>query len=458
MSILQRSNDWIDNPQHEKKLLWIRGPAGVGKSAIVQTLAEALSASGRLGATIFFSRPNGRSNPQKVFPTLAYQLATRDASYRAYISDLMVTDSRPLEVKAMKEQFRLLILEPFVQRGIRKGQGDILLAIDGLDECGGDLDHQPSGLPRHQGRTHEEIQTEMIELISAFVQNHPFVPLIWIIASRPETHLKASFFASRVKDSYIEEDIPIDSTEACKDVEKFLHSSFTAICERYPDHLNAETPWPSHDHFLQIATAAKGLFAFAQVVVRFIEDSRVGNPVTQLGYVLAAIAKLRKSQQSTHPLVALDAIYTAILERVPHEVINDTKRLLQIMIYCQRHNINVRDFTFVDMCNYLQISKVDAVTALRHLHSVVHFSRVKYIETSRPQLYHASFGDYLQDPSRSEMFATDKWQIDLGTLMRYYLHANYGECANSSGVGFFLTQSVKFKGSCLKKLPPISQS
>jgi hypothetical protein len=435
-NILQRANDWIDNPHREKKILWVCGPAGVGKSAIVQTLAESLSASGRLGATIFFSRPNGRADPQKVFPTLAYQLATRDPSYKAYVNDLMVTDSRPLEVKAMREQFRLLIVEPFSRRGLRSGQTDLLMAIDGLDECYGDgVDDDPSPT-RHRGRALEEVQREIIQLISAFVQNHPSVPLIWIIASRPETHLKATFFADGVKDSYVEEDIPIDSTEACEDVEKFLHSSFTEIREKYPDHIE-EPLWPSHEHFLQISRAARGLFVFAQVVIRFIEDTRVGNPVAQLGYVLAAISKSHKSSQSAHPLIILDAVYTAILDRIPRNVIDDTKRLLQVVIHCHRQNIQVSDFTFGDIRNYLNISKPDASSALRHLHSVISFPRVKDIDATRPRLYHASFGDYLEDPSRSDAHAIGKWQIDGERVGETYF-------LNGIGQGFFRVQYLLF--------------
>jgi hypothetical protein len=429
-SILQRANEWIDDPRREKKVLWVRGPAGVGKSAIVQTLAELLSPSGRLGATIFFSRPNGRSNSQKVFPTLAYQLATRDASYKAYINDLMITDSRPLELKAMKEQFQLLIVEPFVRRGLRKGQGDMLITIDGLDECDGDPIPDNLTPIQHRGRSIEEVQREIIRLISAFVQSHPSIPLIWIIASRPETHLKAIFFADGVKDGHIEEDIPIDSTEACEDVEKFLHSSFTTIRENFPDHIQ-QMPWPSHNIFLQIAKAAKGLFAFAQVVIRFIEDPRVGNPVAQLEYVLAAIAKLHKSQQSTHPLSALDAIYTAILDKVPHDVFHNTKCLLQIVLHCHRRTIKVSDFTFHNMCNYAQISIPAAVTALRHLHSVVHFPQVKDIGASRPRLYHASFGDYLEDSSRSHTYAIHKWPINNEKLVTAYLGSTPGQFTHS---------------------------
>ncbi|KAJ3564599.1 hypothetical protein NP233_g8194 [Leucocoprinus birnbaumii] len=50
-------------------LFWMKGPAGVGKSAIAQTCAEKLQRSGHLAAAFFFSI-NGRRNDSH--PLLPY--------------------------------------------------------------------------------------------------------------------------------------------------------------------------------------------------------------------------------------------------------------------------------------------------------------------------------------------------------------------------------------------------
>ncbi|KXN81507.1 hypothetical protein AN958_04504 [Leucoagaricus sp. SymC.cos] len=55
-------------------IYWMRGPAGVGKSAIAQTCVERVKEGGHLGAAFFFI--NGRSDPRRLFPTLAYPLST----------------------------------------------------------------------------------------------------------------------------------------------------------------------------------------------------------------------------------------------------------------------------------------------------------------------------------------------------------------------------------------------
>jgi len=61
---------WFHNKTRKKALLWLNGPAGVGKSAVIQTVAESLAESNSLGATLFFSGLNDRNDPQRVFTTV----------------------------------------------------------------------------------------------------------------------------------------------------------------------------------------------------------------------------------------------------------------------------------------------------------------------------------------------------------------------------------------------------
>ncbi|KAJ3570829.1 hypothetical protein NP233_g4141 [Leucocoprinus birnbaumii] len=442
ISILERTHKWIDNPQREKRLLWIRGPAGVGKSAIVQTVADSLSVSERLIASLFFSRPNGRSNPQRVFPTIAYQLASRHALYRAYIDEIRPPDSQPLEMRAMKEQFRLLIIEPLANRKLFDSAEDILIAIDGLDECDGDPGADDYDQSCHRRRTFKEVHREIIQLISSFVKTHPSIPVIWVIASRPESHITAVFGSNNVKGSYVEESILVDNEEARTDVEKFLNSSFEKIAEAYPDHIT-ETPWPAYGHFLQIAKAASGLFIFGEVVIRFINDPREGNPISQLNQVLAAIANLRQSGKN-NPLSALDVIYTAILSRIPPTRMENLKKMLPLMIYVHRKSISVGHYKFRNMYEHFDISREDAITSFNYLHSVIYFPRVKDIGKTQPQFYHASFRDYLEDPSRSGEYAAEEWNEDLTWCPSA---AVAGEVVN-------LSKSISWVHKLLERLSP----
>ncbi|KXN91464.1 hypothetical protein AN958_00726 [Leucoagaricus sp. SymC.cos] len=448
-TIIQRATEWLDNPLHERRLFWLRGPAGVGKSAIVQTLAEKLAAGSRLGASLFFSRPNRRTNPTQVFPSIAYQLAIQDPSYKEYITELMQKNPKSLE-KALSEQFRILIIEPFAQRRIRNGMEVWVVTLDGLDECGGD--------PVPNGRPSDRVQCEIVSMISSFVLTYlleckrvprrtglhlrsafqlpffaiimrnlpaffldmdyycyvtyPSVPLIWIIASRPETHLKTIFGDDAVKPSFWEEDVPVNSDEACLDVEKYLNAEFIRIKRSYPTHFD-ETPWPSNIQFLHITTAALGLFIFAEVVIRFVDSPTVKNPVAQLERILMALKKSNVS--SDNPLVALDLIYIEILSKLSPDVFQVAKRLIASFIFLDRNNYRGDLRTLRDICNFLNIPKDIALTSLNYLHSVLHFP--KDIGSTRPQFYHASFRDFLEDPTRSGEYAITPQDIGVGFFL-----------------------------------------
>ncbi|KAF9439764.1 hypothetical protein P691DRAFT_715761, partial [Macrolepiota fuliginosa MF-IS2] len=175
MRMLERMRTWFFHMDPQKAFLWIYGPAGVGKSAVVQTFAEALAAANRLGATLFFSRPNDRNDPKRVFITIAYQLAVRIPTYRTFVIEQIALDPELLE-KGMREQFKIFIVAPFVHRRIGQGREALGILLDGLDECEG---HGP--------------QCDIIRLISNFVRDYPDVPLVWVISSRPEPNISLTF-------------------------------------------------------------------------------------------------------------------------------------------------------------------------------------------------------------------------------------------------------------------------
>jgi len=65
-------------------MYWMRGPAGVGKSAIAQTCAEKLAENGHLGAAFFFTVKE-HNNPLWLFITIPYQLTNTLPDYRATV-------------------------------------------------------------------------------------------------------------------------------------------------------------------------------------------------------------------------------------------------------------------------------------------------------------------------------------------------------------------------------------
>ncbi|KAF9441135.1 hypothetical protein P691DRAFT_792000 [Macrolepiota fuliginosa MF-IS2] len=336
-----------------------------------QTVAEKLFDQGRLGASLFFSQTNGRRDPRRVFPTLAYQFAVQELSYKAYLTRTKLKDPQSLK-KAMAKQFRLLIGEPFGRNVVTTNVR--VMTPDGLDD--------------------------------QFVLQYSSAPLIWIIASRPETHLKTASSEDNVKPSFWEEDVPVDSPEACRDVEKFLHDKFTQIEHRYFYHTH-EMPWLVHSQFLRIATVASGLY--------IIGDPSIGNPIAQLRCTISIISKVPRFQLRRNTLAVLDPLFEDIISRIPRDLLKVAKDLAASLIFLNHKSVNISSMNLSLICNFLNIARDDVVTALRHRRLVLFFKKVHDIGKSRPHFYHTSFQNFLEDPSQSNEYSIDikKCRLDL---------------------------------------------
>lgn len=383
LDISSKLQSWMRDPAREKKLTWVHGPAGVGKSAIMQTLAESEhdSEDSILGATLFFSRANHRHDSKRVVLTIAYQLAVKYQSYRSYALNLLLRDPKVVE-KSLSEQFKRFIVKPFTEMKLFEGFTEtVLIILDGLDECMG-----------------ERAQREIVLLIGNFMLEHPDAPLIWIITSRLEPHIQAAF--ASLRSLHYQVDVPIDSTQACLDVEKYLRFAFDEIRAQYPTSFPPTTQqWPSETQFTKIANRSSGLFAFATAVVRFIEDINYGNPVLKLQRVLDVIDSVQMEGQD-NPFATLDALYMEIMSSVPPDLLPTLMMLLGSTLNPQTFR-----YSFQMACNWLKIGQADGYSVLQKLHAVLSIPSPQEASTKYLRTLHKSFADFLLDRSRSETFS-----------------------------------------------------
>ncbi len=78
-AILERLIQWIFGHDSKSVIMWLYGPAGAGKSAILQTIAEKCTVLDILLASFFFSRSDGtRNHPDSLVATIAYQIRAED--------------------------------------------------------------------------------------------------------------------------------------------------------------------------------------------------------------------------------------------------------------------------------------------------------------------------------------------------------------------------------------------
>ena len=87
---------WVEQRPENLDLffLWVYGPAGAGKSAIAQTIAELCEEAKLLAASFFFSRTAaGRSDNSRLVATLTWQLIQSIPEIREHVLALLERDS-----------------------------------------------------------------------------------------------------------------------------------------------------------------------------------------------------------------------------------------------------------------------------------------------------------------------------------------------------------------------------
>ena len=126
VTILHAINEWIIG--FKSPVLWLYGSAGVGKSVIAKTIAEAHR--DRVVATFFFSISSDRSG-KTLFPTLALKLADTIPTTRPHIIAALKHNCTLL-ISQIEEQYMHLIAEPLDNSDVAPGH---IMIIDGVDEC-----------------------------------------------------------------------------------------------------------------------------------------------------------------------------------------------------------------------------------------------------------------------------------------------------------------------------------
>lgn len=104
-------------------MMWVKGPAGTGKTAIPQTIAERCAKEGLLAASFFFSyRAPETRHKNYVIPTLAYQLAQNVYGLGAPILAAIERDPHIFS-KNMQTQMDALIMHLTARGSVHVGAG-----------------------------------------------------------------------------------------------------------------------------------------------------------------------------------------------------------------------------------------------------------------------------------------------------------------------------------------------
>ncbi|KAF8178713.1 hypothetical protein BJ912DRAFT_1146197 [Pholiota molesta] len=405
LAILAEIQHWVRNPELRKKLImWIYGPAGSGKTAIAQTIAEIFAKEGLLVASFFFSRTGiGRNDTSRFIASISYQLSVSIPELRPHIA--IAVEQDPLVFsRTLLSQMQALIIKPLNDAAGALTQITVaqprLVIIDGLDEARG-----------------ETAQKDLLHVLATSIQQLR-IPLIFLIASRPEYTIRQTF--NREPLQSLMQGLALDEHyKPDHDIRIFLSAKFSEIRNLHPSRNTLPSPWPSEEDIDYLVRKASGQFIYASTVMKYIDSPR-RNPTKQL-QIIRGLADPGKDT----PFAQLDSLYDLILSSV-----EDITRVLEILalVFLQTGYSGRLSVDFIE--TLLGYEPGDIAAALNDMHALVQVPTSDSHTDNKLRLYHASLHDFLMDKSRTERFFLDVRlrHTDLArSLLRYISTASEKE-------------------------------
>ncbi|THU79191.1 WD40 repeat-like protein [Dendrothele bispora CBS 962.96] len=354
-----------------KKVYWVVGMAGTGKSTILHTLCHNLDDKHLLGGSFFCSRAsNDASNARLIIPSIAHSLARTSPSVESQIvaalkDEPMLAERTYID---LRKQFQKLIRDPMQTLLKQSITTNKIIVIDALDECT-DLDR---------------VVSTLIKVILGFAHH---IPLKFVIASREEEPIREAFgFSSGIRDDFVLHEVEKDVVEG--DIRIYLTKELKDIHNPKRDDDEASNSWPPQDQLSTLVDRSGTLFIYAATAVRYISDGR-------------RLYKSRLETLSTQASVSdtkfggsLDDLYGGILEEACKNLnkgeISRMRDLVSIVVFL-RNPLSLNAIT--------SLYKVNSHDYLPRLASVIH---IPINSNSDPVVtpFHASFPDFLIDTTR----------------------------------------------------------
>ena len=412
-AVIKDITSWVLDDSKSPSILWISAPAGSGKSAILQSIAEHFQDSGELAASFFFSRTAAqRQTEAHLIATIAAQLAVSIPATKLFINQAVLDDSSIFD-KTLDVQMKRLVIQPLICASLQEGRSSkwpSLLVIDGLDEC-----------------SDGKVQAAVVRMLkNALLQlKHSLPSLYLLISSRPEPAICEGFEDQLNITHHLVLDASYDPD---RDIELFLKSSFSDIHRRrqtrFPSMLSLPLPWPPEDVISFLVKKSSGQFIFAATVIRFIDEDRK-IPTAQLKLVLDMCESLDASRPETNPFALLDELYAHVLRSCDQIV--TVLALLGKIFFLDNHAPTP------DLLESLVGTNFEDITLLFwDLHSLIH---VPVTSAEPVRFYHASFRDYLVDAHRSKDLHIDEHPVQsffLKLCMQHLRNPSHSAFATTS--------------------------
>jgi hypothetical protein len=299
--------------------------------------------------------------------------------------------------------------DPLIFDQSLEAQADALIVrpVEYLRDIGTDLSDLPyailiDGLDEAKG---EDRQAELLTAIRRclLVDDLPFRIFIasrpeWAIYSalQPGGHLRDMAYHIQLSDKY----------DATADMRRYLRRRFEDIGLRIND-----PKWCSEDDIETLVQAGSGQFIYVATVYKYITERRA-SPATRLNTVLTWTPH---AEQVAKPFEVLDRLYYNILSAAKdtYEAV-DTHHGRDFLLLFRVHHTGITGFRFRDLDGRgvgFSADVLSALLCLEHraeqalisdLRSLVALEADRNDGDVSLRLYHKSFSDFLEEPSRAK--------------------------------------------------------
>ncbi|KAL9113919.1 MAG: hypothetical protein Q9227_002053 [Pyrenula ochraceoflavens] len=371
VGLLQHIYVWA-NGDDRRRIFWLNGSAGTGKSTIARTVARRYFDQHQLGASFFFSRGGGdAADASKFVTSIAFQLASIIPTLKHYISEISIEHSS-IPNMSLRDQWQMLVLTPLSKLESNGHDTTYLIVVDALDECD------------------DERNIGMILQLFAETQVLKAAKLRVLLTSRPEVPTRHSF--SRIhENNYQSFDLNrVSRSIADHDITAFLENRFQSISQT--NFLCAD--WPGEEVISYMTQIAGGLFIWAATACRFIGEGK--------RFAVDRLDKILKGSGSavTEPEKYLDKIYITVLQNSASPKYTDEEK--EAVYDMQRRVIG----SIVILSSPLSVSSISRILSLKEeevdqalseLHSILNVPK----DRKHPlYLHHPSFRDFILNKDR----------------------------------------------------------
>ncbi|KAF7970965.1 hypothetical protein HWV62_22495, partial [Athelia sp. TMB] len=261
VSTLAAIHRWLRLVDHHN-ILWLKGVAGSGKSAVAHTIAQALYRDGFLTSSFFFNREISTCNtPLLLFATIARDIARL---YPAIAEDIgAALEQEPVLASAhISRQFEAFIAGPLRRHPVDR---QIVVVIDALDEA-----------------IRDDVDTDLLAILRDEFAKLP--PSFRVLITSRSTRIIEHYLSG--KPHIAHHHIDINSAENRQDIAAYVDAELqdSILCSQIGTH------GPDSALVQDLKIMADGLFIWIATVFRYLRAAY--NPKEKLRALL---------ESRTHP-------------------------------------------------------------------------------------------------------------------------------------------------------------